>query len=61
MNGQSTRFTRQDSVEQSWRILQPLLDSPPPVHPYPKGSWGPKEADDVVAGHGTWHEPWLPG
>jgi len=60
MIGQSARFTRQDSVEQTWRILQPLLDSPPPVHGYAKGSWGPDEADDLVAGHGTWHEPWLP-
>ena len=59
MVGQSTRFTRQDSVEQSWRILEPLLDSPPPVHPYEKGTWGPEEAESVVAGHGTWHEPWL--
>jgi glucose-6-phosphate 1-dehydrogenase len=60
MAGQSGRFTRQDSVEQTWRILQPLLDSPPPVHRYAKGSWGPPEADELVAGHGTWHEPWLP-
>src|SRR6188472_224509 len=32
--GQSTRFTRQDGVEETWRIMQPLLDAPPPVHPY---------------------------
>jgi glucose-6-phosphate 1-dehydrogenase len=61
MVGESARFTRQDSVEQTWRILQPLLDNPPPVHTYATGSWGPKEADELVAGHGTWHEPWLPG
>jgi glucose-6-phosphate 1-dehydrogenase len=60
MTGQSGRFTRQDSVEETWRILQPLLDSPPPVHDYAKGSWGPAEADRLVAGHGTWHQPWLP-
>jgi glucose-6-phosphate 1-dehydrogenase len=60
MVGQSTRFIREDSVEETWRILQPLLDSPPPVHGYPKGSWGPAEADKLVAGHGCWHEPWLP-
>ncbi|MGH9261082.1 MAG: glucose-6-phosphate dehydrogenase, partial [Acidimicrobiales bacterium] len=59
MIGQSTRFTRQDGVEETWRIMQPLLDSPPPVHPYPQGSWGPSAADDVVAGHGRWHTPWL--
>src|SRR5215218_9039101 len=34
--GNSTRFTRQDGVEETWRIMQPLLDSPPPVHPYAK-------------------------
>ena len=60
MVGNSGRFTRQDSVEETWRILQPLLDSPPPVDEYAKGSWGPRQAEELVAGHGTWHEPWLP-
>ena len=32
MRGDSTRFTRQDGVEETWRVFQPLLDSPPPVH-----------------------------
>ena len=44
MLGDSTRFTRQDQVEEAWRIFQPLLDDPPPVHPYAPGIWGPKEA-----------------
>jgi glucose-6-phosphate 1-dehydrogenase len=57
--GDSTRFTRQDGVEETWRIMQPLLDSPPPVRPYEPGSWGPAEADELVAGHGSWHGPWL--
>ncbi|MCW6007255.1 glucose-6-phosphate dehydrogenase [Micromonospora sp. CPCC 205371] len=56
--GDSTRFKRQDGVEENWRIMQPLLDAPPPVHHYPPGSWGPAEADRIVAGHGRWHEPW---
>jgi glucose-6-phosphate 1-dehydrogenase len=59
MVGDSMRFTRQDGVEQAWRIMQPLLDHPPPVHTYAPGSWGPKEADKLVAGHGRWHEPWI--
>ena len=42
MVGDSKRFTRQDSVEQAWRVMQPLLDSPPPVHAYAQGSWGPR-------------------
>jgi glucose-6-phosphate 1-dehydrogenase len=59
MVGDSTRFARQDGVEEAWRILQPLLDNPPPVHPYAKGSWGPAEADRLVAGYGGWHGPWV--
>ena len=49
MQGDSRRFTRQDGVEQTWRVLQPLLDAPPPVHDYAKGSWGPEAADKLVA------------
>jgi glucose-6-phosphate 1-dehydrogenase len=60
MMGNSVRFTRQDSVEETWRILQPLLDAPPPVHEYAKGSWGPAAANDLVSGYGTWHTPWMP-
>jgi glucose-6-phosphate 1-dehydrogenase len=59
MQGVSARFTRQDGVEEAWRVLQPLLDSPPPVQPYAKGSWGPAAADDPLRGHGRWHEPWV--
>jgi glucose-6-phosphate 1-dehydrogenase len=59
MVGDSTRFTRQDGVEETWRIMQPLLDSPPPVHGYAPGSWGPEEAQKLVAGHGRWHGPWV--
>jgi glucose-6-phosphate 1-dehydrogenase len=57
--GDAKRFTRQDSVEQCWRVMQPLLDNPPPVHPYARGSWGPEAADQVLAGYGRWHDPWV--
>jgi len=60
MVGESTHFARQDMVEETWRIVQPLLDSPPRVHPYAKGSWGPEEAHDLVAAYGGWHGPWVP-
>jgi glucose-6-phosphate 1-dehydrogenase len=59
MEGNSTRFARQDCVEESWRIMQPLLDSPPPVEPYAKGTWGPQSATELVEGHGAWHGPWM--
>jgi glucose-6-phosphate 1-dehydrogenase len=57
--GDSRRFTRQDCVEQCWRVMAPLLEHPPPVHPYAKGSWGPAEGDKVTAGFVPWHHPWV--
>jgi glucose-6-phosphate 1-dehydrogenase len=58
MTSQTIRFTRQDSVEEQWRIMQPLLDAAPPVQPYAPGSWGPDDAAKLVSGYGRWHEPW---
>ena len=58
--GRSQRFTRQDAVMEQWRIVQPLLDDPPPVIEYPPGTWGPAAADELVKHHGGWHAPWLP-
>jgi glucose-6-phosphate 1-dehydrogenase len=60
MRGDSARFTRQDSIEETWRIMQPLLDTPPPVHMYAQESWGPPVADELLGSHSTWHGPWLP-
>jgi glucose-6-phosphate 1-dehydrogenase len=59
--GDSTYFTRQDSVEATWRVVQPLLDSPPPVLSYEPDTWGPPEADRLVAHFGGWHGPWIQG
>jgi glucose-6-phosphate 1-dehydrogenase len=56
--GDSTDFARQDNVEEMWRIVQPLLDHPPRVHSYAKGSWGPEAADQLVSHYGGWHGPW---
>jgi glucose-6-phosphate 1-dehydrogenase len=60
MRGDSTRFTRQDGVEEAWRIFEPLLREPPPVQRYAPGSWGPDAADRLVSGFGSWHGPWAP-
>ncbi len=59
MIGASTRFSRQDSVEETWRVMQPLLDAPPPVESYQPGSWGPTGADALTKGFGGWRNPWL--
>jgi glucose-6-phosphate 1-dehydrogenase len=58
MLGDSTRFTRQDTVEETWRVLQPLLDASSAPYAYAKGSWGPEAADKLVAHYGGWHGPW---
>ncbi len=60
MEGDSTRFTRQDNIEETWRIIGRLLDDPPKPHSYKPGTWGPKAADALVADYGGWHGPWLP-
>lgn len=57
--GDAGRFTRQDMVEETWRIMQPLIDDPPAVHPYAPGSWGPAIASTLVADHGGWQGPWV--
>jgi len=58
--GDHSLFTREDAVEETWRILQPLVDHPPEVASYPRGSWGPAEADELTRGHSPWQVPWLP-
>ena len=60
MRGDSTRFTRQDGVEEAWRIFEPLLRKPPPVQRYAPGSWGPDAATKLISGFGSWHGPWAP-
>src|SRR5215203_982265 len=53
-------FTRQSAIEETWRVVQPLLEEPGPVHPYEQGSWGPLEAEKLTRGTGSWSQPWLP-
>ena len=57
--GDASRFTRQDGIEECWRVVQPLLDAPPPVQSYAPGTWGPEAAAKIVAGECPWHEPWI--
>jgi glucose-6-phosphate 1-dehydrogenase len=54
MLGDQTLFTRRDGVERAWDLVQPLLEQPGPVHFYPAGSWGPGEAEDLIAPR-EWH------
>ena len=58
--GDRSLFTREDVVEETWRVLAPLVDHPPAPLRYPQGSWGPPQADDLSRGHPPWQLPWLP-
>jgi glucose-6-phosphate 1-dehydrogenase len=60
LRGDATLFTREDTVEETWRIVQPLLDQATPIETYARGSWGPKGTDRLIRGFGRWREPWLP-
>jgi glucose-6-phosphate 1-dehydrogenase len=57
MKGDATLFAREDTVEEAWRIVGPVLGTATPVHDYEPGTWGPPEADQVTAGDGGWHNP----
>lgn len=55
--GEGSLFTRDDCVEAAWRVVEPILDDPAPPIEYAAGSWGPREAERIVAGDGGWHNP----
>ena len=57
MDGDAMLFAREDAVEAAWRVVQPILDTPTPVHPYAQGTWGPAEAEALAADIGGWHNP----
>jgi glucose-6-phosphate 1-dehydrogenase len=57
--GDHTLFTRADGIERLWEVSASLLERPPHVRPYPRGSWGPAGIEQLVAPH-RWHLPYSP-
>jgi glucose-6-phosphate 1-dehydrogenase len=57
MRGLTELFTRQDVVEAQWRAVDPILGNVTPVHPYEPGTWGPGEADHLIASDAAWVNP----
>ncbi len=57
MDGDASRFAREDQVEEAWRVIEPALRKPAEIHRYPRGSWGPSEADRLLGRAGAWHDP----
>jgi glucose-6-phosphate 1-dehydrogenase len=56
MVGDQALFTRSDGIERLWEVSAPLLGNPPPVEPYPRGSWGPESVNNLTAPY-RWHLP----
>jgi len=61
MNGDGALFTREDAVEAAWEVVDPVLKAHHRIRPYRRGSWGPKEADALIAPDGSWLNPKLEG
>jgi glucose-6-phosphate 1-dehydrogenase len=57
LDGDRWLFARQDTVESAWKIVNPVLGDAVPVHPYPRGSWGPAEANRLLTPGDTWRDP----
>jgi glucose-6-phosphate 1-dehydrogenase len=57
MAGDATLFARYDTVEAAWRIVQPVIQGPSELFEYEPGSWGPPQADRLVADQGGWNTP----
>jgi glucose-6-phosphate 1-dehydrogenase len=57
LSGDRGLFARQDTVEAAWQVVDPVLGGAVPVHPYAKGSWGPKEADALLPDGEPWYDP----
>ena len=55
--GAGALFTREDTIEAAWAVVDPVLETHDRAHLYPPGSWGPKQADTLIAPHGRWHNP----
>jgi glucose-6-phosphate 1-dehydrogenase len=57
--GDPTLFASQAEVEAQWRVVDPVIKQPPPLHLYEPGTWGPPDADRLVANIGGWRAPSL--
>jgi glucose-6-phosphate 1-dehydrogenase len=55
--GDASLFARQDSVEAAWEVVDPVLGAATPLYEYEPGTWGPTEADALIAADGGWHSP----
>ncbi|MEO6779691.1 MAG: glucose-6-phosphate dehydrogenase, partial [Bradyrhizobium sp.] len=57
IRGDPTLFVREDGVEAAWSVVDPILGNVTPAHEYAPNTWGPIEADQIIACDGGWRNP----
>lgn len=57
LEGEGALYTREDSIEAAWAVVEPVLQDHHRAIAYAPGTWGPDEADALIAGDGRWHNP----
>jgi glucose-6-phosphate 1-dehydrogenase len=57
LRGDPSLFVREDAVEAAWGVVDPILDGATPLYEYSPQTWGPQEADGIIANDGSWHNP----
>lgn len=57
IRGDATLFVREGGVEAAWSVVDPILRNATLVHEYEPNTWGPIEADQIIVGDGSWHNP----
>ena len=57
IDGDQSLFSREDTIEAQWRIVEPVLENQPPLSFYEPGTWGPAEADCLLPECHAWHNP----
>lgn len=59
IKGDLSLFSREDSAEAQWRIVDPIVKSETPLYHYDALTWGPRQAEDIVKSNGAWHDPMI--
>ncbi|HEY1349605.1 MAG TPA: glucose-6-phosphate dehydrogenase [Ktedonobacteraceae bacterium] len=57
MRGDPSLFVREDAVEAAWSVVDPILDGATPLYEYSPQTWGPAQAEGIIANDGGWHNP----
>ena len=60
MRGNNELFGRADTIDAQWRIVEPILKTPPAVQEYDRGTWGPEAANALIGADGPWRNPSAP-